>query len=79
MPIQYNMCKMAALKKTEIGFQDKLSLNVGQKYCRMLRWEHSAILLTFLKLPFVFCLFLSGRFTQVLMYLLYGNPLYQIV
>ena len=37
-------------KKTKIGFQDRLSLNAGQKYCRM---EHSAIFLTFIKLPFV--------------------------
>ena len=38
----------------------------------MLQGEHSAIFLTFIKLPFViktlFCLFLSGRFTQVLLY-----------
>ena len=63
---------MAALKKTENGFQDQLSLNAGQKYCRMLQGEHSAILLTSIKLPFViktlFCLFLRGRFTQVLLY-----------
>ena len=39
-------------KKTKIGFQDRLSLNAGQKYCRMLHGEHSAILLTFIKLPF---------------------------
>ena len=50
-------------KKTKIGFQDRLSLNegqkycrmlpfAGQKYCRMLQGEHSAILLTFIKLPF---------------------------
>ena len=39
--------------RTKIGFQDRLSLNAGQKYCRMLG-EHSAILLTFTKLPFVF-------------------------
>ena len=37
---------------TKIGFQDQLSLNAGQKYCRML----------------YFRLFLSGRFTQVLLY-----------
>ena len=42
--------------------EDQLSLNAGQKYCRMLQGEHSAILLTFIKLPFVikifvFCLF----------------------
>ena len=28
-------------------------LNAGQKYCIMLLREHSAILLTFIKLPFV--------------------------
>ena len=38
---------------TKIGFQDQLSLNAGQKYCRMLQEEHSAILSTFIKLPFV--------------------------
>ena len=40
-------------KRQKIGFQDWLSLNAGQKYCRMLPLEHSAILLTFIKLPFV--------------------------
>ena len=40
-------------KRPKIGFQDQLSLNAGQKYCRMLQGEHSAILLTFIKLPFV--------------------------
>ena len=40
-------------KRRKIGFQDQLSLNAGQKYCRMLQGEHSAILLTFIKLPFV--------------------------
>ena len=39
----------------------------------MLQGEHSAILSTLIKLPFViktfFCLFLSGRFTQVLLYM----------
>ena len=39
-------------KKTKNGFQYRLSLNTGQKYCRMLLGEHSAILLTFIKLPF---------------------------
>ena len=38
----------------------------------MLQGEHSAILSTFIKLPFgikiVFCLFWSGSFTQVLLY-----------
>ena len=40
--------------KIGFGFQDQLSLNVGQKYCRMLQGEHSAILSTFIKLPFDF-------------------------
>ena len=59
-------------KRPNIGFQDKLSLNAGQKYFRMLQEEHSAILSTFIKLPFVIKIFvlsiLSGRFTQVLLY-----------
>ena len=44
-------------KKTKIGFQDQLLLNAGQKYCRMLQGEHSAILSTFIKLPFVIKIF----------------------
>ena len=39
-------------RRAEIGFQDRLSLNACQKYCRMLQWEHSAIFLTIMKLPF---------------------------
>ena len=36
-------------KKTKNGFQDRLSLNAFQKYCRMLSpREHSAILLAFI-------------------------------
>ena len=55
--------KQPLKKKTMIGFQDRLSLNADQKYCRMLRVqvksiaeyssEHSAILLNCIKLPFV--------------------------
>ena len=44
-------------KSQKIGFQDKLLLNAGQKYCRMLQKEHSAILSTFIKLPFVIKIF----------------------
>ena len=40
-------------RRPNIGFQDRLSLKAGQKYCRMLQGEHSAILLTFIKLSFV--------------------------
>ena len=39
-------------KNTKIGFQDQLLLNAGQKYCRMLHGEHSAIVSTFIKLLF---------------------------
>ena len=48
---------MATLKRLEIGFQEQLSLNAGHKYCRMLQGEHSVILLTFIKLPFVIKIF----------------------
>ena len=37
--------------------EDQLSLNAGQKYCRMLQGEHSAILSTYFKLPFVIKIF----------------------
>ena len=46
----------------QISFQDQLLLNAGQKYCRMLQWEHSAILLTFIKLPFVIKIFVLSIF-----------------
>ena len=49
-------------KRPKIGFQDKLSLNAGQRYCRMLQGEHSAILLTFIKLPFVIKIFVLSNF-----------------
>ena len=59
LQLQFLHCSKTCLKqplkkKTKIGFQDRLSLNAGQKYCRMLHGEHSAILLTFIKLPFAF-------------------------
>ena len=43
-------------------FQDRLSLNEGQKYCTMLQREHSAILSTFIKLPFVIKTFVLSIF-----------------
>ena len=45
--------KPSLKKKTKNRFQDRLSLNAGQKYCKMLTGEHSAILSTFIKLQFV--------------------------
>ena len=46
-------------------FQDQLSLNAAEKFCRMLQWEQgelSAILLTFIKLPFVIKTFVLSIF-----------------
>ena len=73
-------------KKATFGFQYLLSLNAGQKYCRMLRGEHStikgehsAILSTFIKLPFVIKIFvlsifewpLKTGFTVICLYIFY--------
>ena len=56
--IQCKTCvKQPLSKRPKFVFQDQLSLNVGQKYCRMLQGENSAILLTFIKLPFVIKIF----------------------
>ena len=45
-----------------IGIQDQLLRNTGQKYCRMPQGEHSAILLTFVKLPFDIKIFVLSIF-----------------
>ena len=47
-------------KRPKISFQDQLSLNAGQTYCKMLLSFH-------LSLRPTFCLFLSGRLRQVLL------------
>ena len=49
-------------KRPNIGFQDQLSLIACQKYCRMLEGDHSAKLLTFIKLPFVIKIFVFVYF-----------------
>ena len=50
-------------KRPKIAFQDQLSLNVGQKYCRMLQGKHSALLSIFIyKLPFVIKIFVLSIF-----------------
>ena len=54
--------KLLLSKRQKIGFQDRLSLNAGQKYCRMLQGEHSAMLSTFIKLPFVITIFILSIF-----------------
>ena len=51
-------------QRWKIGFQNQLSLNAGQKYCRMLQGEHSAILSTFIKLPFVIKIFVLSLFER---------------
>ena len=48
----------------KIGFQYQLSLNAGQKYCRM---EHSAILSTFIKLPFSIKTFVLSIFKWLIL------------
>ena len=58
----YNLSNTATLKKTRIGFQDQLSLNAGQTYCRMLQGEHSAIFLTVIKPLFVIKIFVLSIF-----------------
>ena len=60
--------KQPLSKRPKIGFEKQLSLNAGQKYCRMLQGKHSAILSTCIKR--LFCLFLSDRFTQVFLHLI---------
>ena len=52
--------------RPKIVFQDRLSLNAGQKYCRMLQMEYSAILPTFIKLPFVIKIFVLSIFEWLL-------------
>ena len=55
--------KQPLSKRLKIGFQlYQLSLDAGQKYCRMLQREHSAILLTFIRLPFVIKIFVLSTF-----------------
>ena len=59
-------------KRPKIGFQHQLSLIAGQKYCRMLQGEQSAILSTFVKQPNViktFCLFLWPFYTGFTVFL----------
>ena len=47
---------------TKNGFQDRLLLNAGRMYFRMLQGEHSAILSTFIKLPFALKTFVFSIF-----------------
>ena len=65
----------------KIGFQDLLLLYASQKYYRMLPLEHSVILLTFIKLPFVIKIFVLSSFKGLLetgFTVLYVNALSKI-
>ena len=61
----YSACK-ELLYKTPFTLQQTMFsrpiLNVVQMYCRMLQGKHSAILLTFIKLPFVIKIFVLSIF-----------------
>ena len=59
--------KLPLAKRPQIGFQGQLSLNAGQKYCRMFQGEHSATFSTFInKLPFVIKIFVLSIFEWLL-------------
>ena len=58
-------------KRQKIGFQDQLSFNAGQKCCRMLQGEHSAILLTCIKLPFFIKIFVFVYFWWAILHRFY--------
>ena len=64
MPLRYRKpcLKRPPSKRPRIGFKDQLSLNAGQKNCRMLPLEHFAILLTCIKLPFIIKIFVFSIF-----------------
>ena len=59
-------------RRPKIGFQDRFSLNAGQKYCRMLQESILQYFRTLfshhLSLRPLFWLFLSGCLRQVLLY-----------
>ena len=65
--------KQPLSKRQKIGFSDQLSLNEGQKYFRMLQGSILQYIRPSLSYPLslrsLFCLFFSGCFTQVLLYI----------
>ena len=56
--VHENLCKTTTLKNTKNGFQDRLLLNAGQKYCR----EYLAILSTSINLSAVIASILECPF-----------------
>ena len=69
--VTVNPVKNGHSKKQKFAFSrpDQLSLNAGQKYFR-------PSLSYYLSLRYLFCLFWSGRFTQVLLYFTYSLTVY---
>ena len=61
-PYSKTCLKRPLSKRPKIGFQDQFLLNAGQKCCRMIQGEHSAILWTCIKLPFVIKTFVLSIF-----------------
>ena len=65
-PLAFSLYSKTCVKRPLIKgpkcFSDQLSLNAGQKYCRMLQVEHSAILLTCIKLQAVIKIFAMSIF-----------------
>ena len=47
-PVSKTCVKRSLYKRPQNGFQDQLSLNAGQKYCRLVQGEHTVILSTFI-------------------------------
>ena len=61
----FSTLKQPLSKRLKIGLQDQLSLNAGQKYCRMQYFSkvlQNAILSTFIRLPFVIRIFVLSIF-----------------
>ena len=50
------------MKVKRIAECSKVQLNEGQMYCRMLQWEHSAILSTYIKISLVITIFILSIF-----------------
>ena len=61
MMLQLTCLKGPLKKKTKNWFQDRLSLDTGQKYCKMLQGAFCNTS-TFIKLPFVFKTFVLSIF-----------------
>ena len=68
--------KTCVSKRPKVGYYEQVSLNAGQKYCRMLKWKISAILSIFIKLPIVILCFVY--FEVAVLYRFYCKPICNI-